>query len=122
MLTTRETTPLTTHDLNCALLRVGARPGSLSGIQGLVNGTIALLTDGERFTWSGSVQTALARLATLSTARGRDADARPQVLELFADAHPRVWQPRQLTKGIDDAKWKKGSSPNTRRARQISAV
>ena len=92
MLTLHEKTPLTTHDLNCALLRVGARPGTLSGIQGLVNGTIALLTDGDRFTWSGSVQTALARLATLPTARGRDADARPQVRALFAEAPRRAWQ------------------------------
>lgn len=92
MLTLRETTPLTTHDLNCALLRVGARPGTLSGIQGMINGTIALLTDGEQFTWSGSAQTALARLATLPTARGRDADARPQVRALFADAPTRDWR------------------------------
>ena len=91
MLTLRETTPLTTHDLNCALLRVGARPGTMSGIQGIVNGTIALLTDGERFTWSGNVQTALSRLATLPTARGRDADARPHVQALFADAYARAW-------------------------------
>ena len=92
MLTLHEKTPLTTHDLNCALLRVGARPGTNTGIQGLVNGTIALLTDGDRFTWSGSVQTALARLATLPTARGRDADARRQVRALFAEAPRRAWQ------------------------------
>ena len=96
MLTLRETPTLTTHDLNCALLRVGARPGTLSGIQGLVNGTLALLTDGERFTWSGNVQTALARLATLPTARGRDADARPQVRALFADSATARWHPHDM--------------------------
>ena len=95
MLTLRETT-ITTYDLNCALLRVGARPGTLSGIQGLVNGTIALITDGERFTWSGNVQTALSRLATLPTARGRDADARPHVQALFADAPQRDWRASAL--------------------------
>ena len=96
MLTMKESPPLTTHDLNCALLRVGARPGTLSGIQGVLNGTIALLTDGDRFTWSGNVQTALARLATLPTARGRDADARPQVRALFADAPTRDWRASAL--------------------------
>ena len=86
----RRPAKLTAHDLNTALLRVGAQPGHAGGIHAFLNGPVALLTDGEAFQWSGNAHVALARLATLPTARGREADARLTVQALFAQVYASI--------------------------------
>ena len=58
-------TPITVHDLNTELQRIGARPCQPGGIQAWVNGPQALLTDGDLHRWAGSPGAALATLQTL---------------------------------------------------------
>lgn len=70
MATTFIAFPITTHDLNIELHRVGACPAVAGGIQAWVNGRQAVLTDGIGHRWAGTAQEALARLQALPQAAG----------------------------------------------------